>query len=195
MTPEPVQQQHGGRRFGAGRKKGKKKPINTHGGFREGAGRHEIPLDPNIVEALASVGATQEEIAAALGVTRLTIQHRLDKPEFAEAIERGQGKMRLSIRRQQMKVLEKGNPTMCIWMGKVHLGQRDTDGSYGYTQPKAAIPEWLAQQLSQGEPGSAIRSQAREDSTDSANGSAASAVQSDQESLTPLHTRPSSVVN
>ena len=38
---------------------------------------------------------------------------------------RGRGKGRLSIRRAQMKLLEKGNATMGVWLGKQYLGQRD----------------------------------------------------------------------
>jgi len=38
---------------------------------------------------------------------------------------RGKGKGRLSIRRAQMKLLEKGNATMGVWLGKQYLGQRD----------------------------------------------------------------------
>jgi hypothetical protein len=38
---------------------------------------------------------------------------------------RGKGKGRVSIRRAQMKLLEAGNATMGVWLGKQYLGQRD----------------------------------------------------------------------
>jgi len=45
--------------------------------------------------------------------------------KFAEAMERGRAKGRISVRRHQMKLLEAGNATMSVWLGKQLLGQRD----------------------------------------------------------------------
>jgi len=45
--------------------------------------------------------------------------------KFAEAMERGRAKGRISVRRHQMKLLEAGNATMAVWLGKQLLGQRD----------------------------------------------------------------------
>ena len=44
---------------------------------------------------------------------------------FAEIMARGRAKGRLSIRRMQIKLLEQGNATMGVWLGKQILGQRD----------------------------------------------------------------------
>ena len=38
---------------------------------------------------------------------------------------RGRAKGRISVRRAQMKLLEAGNATMGVWLGKQLLGQRD----------------------------------------------------------------------
>ena len=40
-------------------------------------------------------------------------------------MSRGTAKGRISIRRAQMKMLESGNGTMGVWLGKQLLGQRD----------------------------------------------------------------------
>lgn len=40
---------------------------------------------------------------------------------------RGRHKGRLSVRREQFKLLQAGNATMGIWLGKQLLGQRDYD--------------------------------------------------------------------
>lgn len=40
-------------------------------------------------------------------------------------MERGKAKGRLSVRRLQMKLLERGNATMGVWLGKQLLGQVD----------------------------------------------------------------------
>ena len=40
-------------------------------------------------------------------------------------MERGRAKGRISVRRHQMKLLEAGNATMAVWLGKQLLGQRD----------------------------------------------------------------------
>src|SRR5260370_3178205 len=44
---------------------------------------------------------------------------------FAEVMERGKAKGRISVRRMQMKLLENGNATMGVWLGKNILGQVD----------------------------------------------------------------------
>ncbi len=40
-------------------------------------------------------------------------------------MERGKAKGRISVRRMQMKLLEQGNATMGVWLGKQMLGQTD----------------------------------------------------------------------
>ena len=53
-----------------------------------------------------------------------TIRRRGPVP-FAEVMERGRAKARISVRRAQFKLLENGNCTMAIFLGKQLLGQRD----------------------------------------------------------------------
>jgi hypothetical protein len=95
------------------------------GGKRTGAGRKAIPIDLVELEKLCALQCTDEEIASFLGVSTRTIESRRKQPEFAAVMNRGRAKGRISIRRAQMKLLEAGNGTMGVWLGKQLLGQRD----------------------------------------------------------------------
>ena len=95
------------------------------GGPRCGAGRKPVPIDLLELQKLCTLQCTHEEIAAWFGCTVRTIETYAKKPEFAEVMARGRGKGRISVRRAQMKLLESGNATMGVWLGKQFLGQRD----------------------------------------------------------------------
>ena len=64
-------------------------------------------------------------MAAWFGVSTRTIESRRKQPQFSEVMNRGRAKGRISVRRAQMKLLESGNGTMGVWLGKQLLGQRD----------------------------------------------------------------------
>lgn len=95
------------------------------GGHRPGAGRKAVSIDTVELEKLSVLQCTNAEIAAWFGCTERTIEKRSKEPELAEVMARGKGKGRVSIRRAQMKLLEAGNATMGVWLGKQYLGQRD----------------------------------------------------------------------
>src|SRR4051812_19718399 len=95
------------------------------GGKRSGAGRKVVDVDVVELEKLCSLQCTYEEIAAWFNVSVRTIESRRKQPKFAEAMDRGKARGRISVRRQQMKLLESGNATMGVWLGKQLLGQRD----------------------------------------------------------------------
>jgi hypothetical protein len=95
------------------------------GGARHGAGRKPVKIDLVELEKLCSVNCTDEEIGAWFGVSTRTIESRRKQPKFAEVMNRGRAKGRISVRRAQMKLLESGNGTMGVWLGKQLLGQRD----------------------------------------------------------------------
>ena len=95
------------------------------GGPRGGAGRKPVKLDLEELEKLCVLGSTHEEIAAWFGCSVRTIEKYSKKPEIAAIMARGRAKGRISIRRAQMKLLEAGNATMGVWLGKQYLGQRD----------------------------------------------------------------------
>lgn len=77
-------------------------------------------------EKLAALNCTNDEIAAFFGVSRKAVEQRYTNDlKFRELIEQGRAKGRISVRRRQMQLLEAGNATMGIWLGKQLLGQRD----------------------------------------------------------------------
>jgi hypothetical protein len=89
-------------------------------------GRKPAQIDLMELEKLCSLHCTDQEVADWFGVSTRTIESRKKRREFAEAMQRGRSKGRISIRRAQMKMLETGNGTMGVWLGKQMLGQRDT---------------------------------------------------------------------
>lgn len=82
-------------------------------------------IDLEELEKLSALQCTDEEIASWFKVSTRTIERRRQEPKFAEAMERGKARGRMSIRRAQMRMLEDGNATMAIWLGKQYLGQQD----------------------------------------------------------------------
>lgn len=86
---------------------------------------HRSEIDLVELEKLCTLSCTDEEIGAWFGVSTRTIERRRREPKFAEVMARGKAKGRISIRRMQMKLLEQGNATMGVWLGKQLLGQRD----------------------------------------------------------------------
>jgi hypothetical protein len=88
-------------------------------------GRRPVYIDLEDLEKLSALQCTDEEIAGWFEVSTRTIENRRKKPEFATVMERGRARGRVSVRRAQMKMLEGGNGTMGIWLGKQILGQRD----------------------------------------------------------------------
>jgi hypothetical protein len=110
------------------------------GGSRVGAGRKPAAIDLMELEKLCSLHCSDEEIAAWFNVSVRTIQNRRKQRQFAKVMRRGKAKGLISIRRAQMKLLEAGNGTMGVWLGKQLLGQRDamqiTNGDNIQTESK-----------------------------------------------------------
>jgi hypothetical protein len=86
---------------------------------------HRNDIDLGELEKLCQLQCTDEEIAAWFNVSTRTIERRRLEPEFAEVMTRGKARGRISVRRMQMKLLEEGNATMGVWLGKQLLGQAD----------------------------------------------------------------------
>src|ERR1700676_3917199 len=82
-------------------------------------------IDLAELERLSAMQCTDEEIAAWFKVTTRTIERRRKVKRCADVIERGRAKGRISVRRQQLKLLEAGNATMGVWLGKQIFGQTD----------------------------------------------------------------------
>src|SRR5712691_11612952 len=81
------------------------------GGARQGAGRKLVKIDLEQLEKLCGLQCTDAEIAAWFHVSTRTIENRRKYRQFAEAMERGRAKGRISVRRHQMKLLEAGTTT------------------------------------------------------------------------------------
>ena len=95
------------------------------GGKRTGAGRKTVNIDLEQVEKLAAIQCTEVEIASFLGVSVRTIERRKQHPGFAEAIERGKARGRVSLRRNLWALANKGNPAANIFLSKNLLGYKD----------------------------------------------------------------------
>ncbi len=88
-------------------------------------GRKPVEIDLAQLERLCAMHCTDQELADWFAVSTRTIENRRKRAEFAQAMQRGYSKGRISVRREQMKILENGNASMGIWLGKQFLGQRD----------------------------------------------------------------------
>ncbi len=105
------------------------------------AGRPRAEIDGDLVERLASIMCTEEEIAQIVGVDRSTINRH-----FAQAIKEAQSKGKWSLRRAQWKsAVEDGNATMQIWLGKQWLGQTDRHevGGSDDAKPVRVLIDWV----------------------------------------------------
>lgn len=100
--------------------------------------RPQIPIDPEQVEKLASLGCKNSEIADFFGCSPETIERR-----FAPELTKGRAQVRISLRRWQLEAARKGNATLLVWLGKQMLGQRDKSEEELEVEKKA-----LAQTLS-----------------------------------------------
>jgi len=83
-------------------------------------GRPKIEIDEKILESLAGILCTNEEIASFFNCSSDTLTRN-----FAESLKKGRDKGRISIRRLQWDKAQDGNVTMLIWLGKQMLGQKD----------------------------------------------------------------------
>lgn len=82
--------------------------------------RPKKQVDEALLEKLASIQCTNEELANMVGVSIDTLLRR-----YATLIKRARDNGRKSLRRMQWEAAQKGNVTMLIWLGKQYLGQKD----------------------------------------------------------------------
>jgi hypothetical protein len=90
-----------------------------------GRGRPRAKIDLVDLEKLCTLQCTQPEMAAYFEVSLATFERRAKQPKFREVMERGYLKGKISVRRKQMQLLEAGDRTMAVWLGKQLLDQRD----------------------------------------------------------------------
>lgn len=98
---------------------------------KKGRGRPKKVLNgtgAKVIEALAQVMCTEEEIAACLGVSVETLKTKNNKEIFSECFKKGRDVGKMSLRRAQFRIAQ-ANPTMAIWLGKQYLGQMEKPSS------------------------------------------------------------------
>lgn len=83
--------------------------------------RPKKEIDYTIVEKLANIQCTQEEIANFLDISVRTLQR---DDEFCRLYKKGMDSGKMSLRRTQFKLAEK-SASMAIFLGKQYLGQKD----------------------------------------------------------------------
>lgn len=85
-------------------------------------GRPKIQLDYALIEKLATIQCTQEEIANIIGVNISTLKR---DDQFCTIHKKGIEQGKSSLRRLQWKSAESGNTSMLIWLGKQYLAQKE----------------------------------------------------------------------
>lgn len=86
------------------------------------AGRPKAVIDYKLVEELAHIQCTQEEIASVLKLGVRTLQN---DEQFMRIYKDGMQEGKKSLRRLQWESARKGNTAMLIWLGKQYLSQRE----------------------------------------------------------------------
>jgi hypothetical protein len=95
------------------------------GGVRPGAGRKPKIIELGELEKLCAMHCSDEDLAGWFHVSPRTIQNRKKQAKFAEAMAAGRARGCIAVRREQVKILERGNAAMAIWLGRQWLGQKD----------------------------------------------------------------------
>lgn len=97
--------------------------------------RPKVVVDEDTIYDLAAIHCTNEEIADILQISSDTLVNR-----FSECLKQGRAVGKKSIRRKQAELLEQGNATMGVWLGKVYLGQKDTTHHTVEALPPMDVP-------------------------------------------------------
>lgn len=98
------------------------KPRRT----RRKAKEVDIPVEE--ISRVALLSPTLEEMAFVFDVPISYMERQLMREEVMEALEKGKGGRKLSLKRAQWKAAMGGNTAMLIWLGKNDLGQSDKGG-------------------------------------------------------------------
>lgn len=85
-------------------------------------GRPKKKINYEIVEKLAKIFCTQEEIASVLDISVRTLQR---DEKFCRIYKNGIVEAKKSLRRVQLQTALAGNPTMQIWLGRQYLNQSE----------------------------------------------------------------------
>jgi len=88
----------------------------------------KIHIDLAKVESLAANGLTQEQIAAALGISESTLHKRKqENTDFTAAIKRGKAKGIALVTNKLMESIKGGNMTGMIFFLKTQAGWKETN--------------------------------------------------------------------
>lgn len=79
----------------------------------------------DVLEGLARLGCTHEELADLVGCARSTITEKLGREPYKTAWRRGSAEMKLSVRRGLMRLVDSGQPAGTIFAAKVILGMAE----------------------------------------------------------------------
>ena len=126
--------------------------LGTLPGYTRTPGPEKTPISLELVEKLASIGCTLEEIGAVVGVSERTLIRREKDEKFRDAIDRGRSLSRVSLRSAQGAAAMRGNVRMQIWLGKQMLGQRSFEGEER-NHADRALPPLIIQVSPEDDPG------------------------------------------
>jgi hypothetical protein len=93
-------------------------------------GRHKLPIPPDEVELMASIGCTDREIATYFGLAETTF-----RTNFSDYLINGRQQLKSSLRRAQLQTALSGNATLLIWLGKQCLGQTENPSTSDERKP------------------------------------------------------------
>ena len=85
-------------------------------------GSKSVKIDYALVERLANIFCTHQEISSILEISLSTLEH---DEQFIAVHKKGIETAKMSLRRKQWKLADK-YPNMAIFLGKNYLQQRDT---------------------------------------------------------------------
>ena len=105
----------------------KKRKPETKKYIPGSSGRPTIYLDPEKGLIFGAFRATFETMASLIGCSEKTISREWEKNgEFCQAYKKGLSETRMKLSEAQIKcAIEDRNPTLLIWLGKVHLQQTE----------------------------------------------------------------------
>lgn len=96
------------------------------------------------VVAMIRIQCTRDEICEVMGMSDTTLNRRLKERSeinFEALYKKHQGEGKASLRRNQWKAAESGNPTMLVWLGKQYLGQTDKNVVDNISSDKSMSPD------------------------------------------------------
>mgnify|MGYP000291077337 CR=1 FL=1 len=96
-------------------------------------------IDPETLYKLASIGASNRELADWFGTSESQIRYY-----FTQYLQKARAALNMKLRRAQLKVaIEKENPALLIFLGKAMLGMSENAVT---SETEKTLP-WISEQL------------------------------------------------